>query len=84
MVSQAECESCFETYVVIFTYIFRCSGKRHCFNVAASKFWSIKQFSRGDLADTANPCAFSLWKLCTFLLLSGWHLWWPEDGATCK
>jgi len=23
--SQSECERCFETYVVIFTYIFRCS-----------------------------------------------------------
>jgi len=28
MASQAECERWFETYVVIFTYIFRCSGKR--------------------------------------------------------
>jgi len=26
MASQSECERCFETYVVIFTYIFRCSG----------------------------------------------------------
>jgi len=26
MASQAECERCFETYVVISTYIFRCSG----------------------------------------------------------
>jgi len=26
MTSQSECERCFETYVVIFTYIFRCSG----------------------------------------------------------
>jgi len=24
--SESECERCFETYVVIFTYIFRCSG----------------------------------------------------------
>jgi len=26
MASQAGCERCFEAYVVIFTYIFRCSG----------------------------------------------------------
>jgi len=26
MASQSECERCFETYVVIFNYIFRCSG----------------------------------------------------------
>jgi len=26
MASQAECENCLETYGVIFTYIFRCSG----------------------------------------------------------
>jgi len=32
MDSQAECESCFRANVLIFTYIFRCSGKRHCLN----------------------------------------------------
>jgi len=26
MASHAECEKCFEAYVVISTYIFRCSG----------------------------------------------------------
>jgi len=26
MASQSECEKCFETYVVSFTYIFMCSG----------------------------------------------------------
>jgi len=35
MASQSECEKCFEIYVVIFTHIFRCSGKRQWLNVAA-------------------------------------------------
>jgi len=26
MARQAECERCFETYIVIFTYVFMCSG----------------------------------------------------------
>jgi len=26
MASHAECEKCFEAYVVILTYVFRCSG----------------------------------------------------------
>ena len=29
MANQSERERCFETYVVIFTYIFRCSDQRH-------------------------------------------------------
>jgi len=33
--SEYKCERFFETYVVIFTYIFRCSGSSYCFDVAA-------------------------------------------------
>ena len=55
MASQADCERCFEAYVVISTYIFRCSGWRHCFNVAAWKLcWKKKRFCRGLLANTAR------------------------------
>jgi len=35
MASQSECGKCFETYVVILTYIFKCSGLRDWFSVAA-------------------------------------------------
>jgi len=35
MASHAECEKCFEAYVVILTYVFRCSGQRHSLNVPA-------------------------------------------------
>ena len=31
--SQAECETCFQANVLIFTLIFRSSGQRHCFNL---------------------------------------------------
>ena len=37
MASQAECERCFEAYVLVSTYIFRCSGARHCLNVLLQK-----------------------------------------------
>ena len=33
--NESECERCFETHVVIFTYIFRCSGLPHSINIAA-------------------------------------------------
>jgi len=48
MAGQAEGERCFEAYVVISTYIFRCSGWRHCFNVAAWKFcWKKNDSAAG-------------------------------------
>jgi len=59
MASQSECEKCFETYVVIVTYIF---SQVHwltprCFNVAA-ELSVKKRFSRGVLVNTARFLRF--------------------------
>jgi len=52
MASRDECERCFEAYVVIFTYIFKCSGLRHCmtayrccFEVLLEKAIQSRRFS---------------------------------------
>jgi len=49
----------FETCVMIFIYIFKCSGYRHCFNVVALSFARTKN-SRGVLTDTAMILALFL------------------------
>ena len=72
MASQSECERCFGTYVVIFIYIFRCSGWYHCFNVAAWKIcWKKKRFSRGVLANTVRFLRFFPLEILRFFAPDG-------------
>ena len=67
-----ECERCFKTYVVIFIYIFRCSGSHHCFNVAAWKLcWKKKRFSRGVLANTVRFSRFFILETLRFFAPDG-------------
>jgi len=72
MASQSECEKCFQTYVVIFTYIF---SQVHwlsprCFNVAAKLYWKKKRFSRGVLVNFARFLRF--FSLEIFSMFSSW------------
>jgi len=60
MAIQSECEKCFETYVLIFTYIF---SQVHwltprCFNVAAELYWKKKRVRRGVLVNLARFLRF--------------------------
>ena len=50
MTNKAECETCFHANVLIFTYIFRCSGYRRCLKVLLEKRLSCGQGRCQDLA----------------------------------
>jgi len=67
MASHSEFESCFETYVVIFTDIFRCS----VLTMLLKSFAEIKRFSRGILADTAGFLRFFSLQALSFLAPGG-------------
>jgi len=54
MASHAECERCFEAYVVISTCIFRCSGNATASMLLLESFAGKKRFCRRVSANTAR------------------------------